>query len=183
MIDPLDPAIYVTSFEEISWGIGLVALTMGVHGFGMLWTLRFDSAFKARFGRRPSFVAGMSNIVLASWLLVFVHIVEVMMWAAFFQWQDCFPNFSTANYFALNEYTTVGSSLRLPEHLRLLEGMISIAGLLAFAWSTGVLLTLAREFQAQQMQRYEQMRPQQGVPPAPEETSPKDAAKPTPIGR
>jgi hypothetical protein len=158
MIEPIDPTLYITSAEEISWGIGLVALTMGVHGFGMLLTLRFDSAFKARFGRRPSFIGGMSNIVLASWLIVFVHIVEVMMWAAFFQWKDCFPNFSTANYFALNEYTTVGSSLRLPLHLRLLEGMISIAGLLAFAWSTAVLLTLARDFQAQQMQRYQQHR-------------------------
>jgi hypothetical protein len=38
--------------------------------------------------------------------------------------------------------------------------MISIAGLLAFAWSTGVLLTLARDFQAQQMQRYQQHREQ-----------------------
>ena len=63
---PLDPALYVTSFEEISWGIGLVALTMGVHGLGMLWTLRLDSSFKARFGHRPSFIAGLSNIVVAS---------------------------------------------------------------------------------------------------------------------
>jgi voltage-gated potassium channel len=177
MIEPLDSALYVTSFEEISWGIGLVALTMGVHGFGMLLTLRFDNAFKARFGRRPSFVAGMSNIVLASWLLVFVHIVEVMMWAAFFQWRDCFPNFSTANYFALNEYTTVGSSLRLPQNMRLLEGMISIAGLLAFAWSTGVLLTLAREFQAQQMQRFEQVRQRQGRPVPPDAAAGVDGTK------
>jgi hypothetical protein len=131
---------------------------MGIHGLGMLWTLRLDTAYKARFGRRPSFIGGLGNIVLASWLIVFVHIVEVMMWAAFFQWKQCFPNLSTANYFALNEYTTLGSSLRLPLHLRLLEGMISIAGLLAFAWSTGVLLTLARDFQAQQMLRYQQRR-------------------------
>jgi hypothetical protein len=160
---PLDPALYVTSFEEISWGIGLVALTMGVHGFGMLWTLRLDRSFKARFGRRPSFIAGLSNIVLASWLLVVVHLVEVMMWA---------------NYFALNEYTTVGSSFHLPHNLRLLEGMISIAGLLAFAWSTGVLLTLAREFQAQQMQRYEPLGKRHEIPPVPDRPIAK-AAKPS----
>jgi hypothetical protein len=176
---PLDPALYVTSFEEISWGIGLVALTMGVHGLGMLWTLRLDSSFKARFGHRPSFIAGLSNIVVASWLLVVVHLVEVMMWAAFFQWNDCFPNFSTANYFALNEYTTVGSNFHLPHNLRLLEGMISIAGLLAFAWSTGVLLTLAREFQAQQMQRYKPRGKRHEMPPAAEGPIAKDPAKPS----
>jgi hypothetical protein len=166
MNDPVSPMLYITSAEEILWGAGLVAITLGIHGFGMIWTLRVDNAFRSRFGRRKSFVAGMGNLVLASWLLVFVHIVEVMMWAGFFQWKQCFPNFSTANYFALNEYTTVGSALHLPQNLRLLEGMIATAGLLAFAWSTGVLLTLAREFQTQQMQRVEQKRREHGAPPA-----------------
>ena len=92
---------------------------------------------------------------------------------------DCFPNFSTANYFALNEYTTVGSSFHLPHNLRLLEGMISIAGLLAFAWSTGVLLTLVREFQAQQMQRYEPLGKRDEMPPAPDGPVAKDPAKPS----
>jgi hypothetical protein len=63
-----------------------------------------------------------------------------------------------ANYFSLNEYTTLGSELHLPLNWRLLEGLIAIAGMLAFAWSTGVLLTLARDFQAQQLQRFEERR-------------------------
>jgi predicted MFS family arabinose efflux permease len=158
MIEPIESGAYVTSLEEILWGIGLVALTLGIHGFGMLLVLRIDGRFKARFGHRPSLFFGMSNIIMASWLLVFVHIVEVMMWAVFFQWKQCFPNISTANYFALNEYTTVGSNLHLPLNWRLLEGMISIAGVLAFAWSTGVLLTFARDFQARQLQRVEDQR-------------------------
>ena len=63
-----------------------------------------------------------------------------------------FPNYSTASYFAFMEYTTVGSPLNLPQTWRLLEGMIATAGLLGFAWSTGVLMTLAQEFQEGQMQ-------------------------------
>jgi len=75
------------------------------------------------------------------------------MWAGFFQWKHCFQNFSTAAYFAFLEYTTVGSAFNLPLKWRLLEGMISTAGLLGFAWPTGVLFTLASEFQDQQLQR------------------------------
>lgn len=165
MIPEIDSTVYVTSAEEALWGIALVALTMGIHGFGMIWTLRFDNAFKTRFGRRPPFALGMTELILASWLLVSVHIAEVMTWASFFRWKGCFPNFSIANYFALNEYTTVGSSLHLAQNWRLLEGMISIAGVLAFAWSTGVLLTLARDFQAQHMQRLEQQPHGQGTQP------------------
>jgi hypothetical protein len=56
-------------------------------------------------------------------------------------------------YFALDEYTTVGSSIGLPIGWRLLSGMIATAGLLGFAWSTGVLLTLASTFQENQLKR------------------------------
>jgi hypothetical protein len=166
MVAPIDPTVYVTRLEELLWAGALVAITMGVHGLGMIWSLRFDSAFKAWTGRRASFFAGMSGLILVSWLLLAVHVIEVVIWAAFFQWKGCFPNFSTSNYFALNEYTTVGSDLHLPLNWRLLEGMISTAGLLAFAWSTGVLLTVAREFQSNQLQRLEERRrrPTPGTP-------------------
>ena len=61
------------------------------------------------------------------------------------------PNASTAYYYALLEYTTLGSSLDLPLRWRLLEGLVAIAGVLAFARSTSILLTLAQGFQEQQL--------------------------------
>ena len=75
---------------------------------------------------------------------------------AYTQLKQCFPNFSTAVYFSFLEYTTVGSAYNLPLRWRLLEGMISMAGLLTFAWSTGVLFTVAQEFQEQQLQLLKQ---------------------------
>jgi hypothetical protein len=68
------------------------------------------------------------------------------------------PSASTAYYYALLEYTTLGSSLNLPLHWRLLEGLTAIAGVLTFAWSTGVLLTLAQSFQEQQVLALQQRR-------------------------
>ncbi|MBL9175804.1 MAG: hypothetical protein JNL10_19835 [Verrucomicrobiales bacterium] len=149
---------YITSSEEILWGIALVAVTLLIHGFGMILTLRTSASLKARFGHSTRFVAGMGILILTSWIITLVHILEVMIWAAFFQWKHCFPNYSTAGYFAFLEYTTVGSSLNLPQNWRLLEGMIATAGLLGFAWSTGVLMTLAQEFQDQQMQRLQRVK-------------------------
>jgi voltage-gated potassium channel len=138
---------YVVSMDELFWGAILVAVSLSLHGIGMLGTLRFSYAFTRRFGRVPRFSTGMARLILASWIITLSHILEVMVWAGFFQWKHCFVNYSTAAYFALNEYTTVGSSLDLPQNWRLLEGMIATAGLLGFAWSTGVLLTLAQKFQ------------------------------------
>ena len=148
-----DTALYVTSAREIGWGLLLVAVSLGMHATGMITVLRFNSAFKQRFAARPSFVHGLTGLILSSWMILAVHLCEVMMWTQFFTWKKCFPNWSLALYFSLNEYTTVGSPLDLPSNWRLLEGMIATAGLLGFAWSTGVLLTLASAFQDSEMKR------------------------------
>jgi hypothetical protein len=142
---------YVTSLEEILWGIALVAVTMAIHGFGMLLTLLATHARKRVTGEAPSFLRGVEVLVLASWMIVLAHLVELLVWAGFLLWQGAMPNASTSYYFALMQYTTVGSSFTLPLRWRLLEGMLPIAGLMTFAWSTGVLFTLAQEFQSAQL--------------------------------
>jgi hypothetical protein len=67
--------------------------------------------------------------------------------------RDAFPTTSAAYYYSLLQYTTAGSELSLPDRWRLLGGMIAIAGVLAFAWSTAVLLALAQRFQHEQLKR------------------------------
>ncbi len=155
----LTPPPYVTSLDEMFWGVILVAVSLTMHGVGMLETLRASDAYQRRFQSSTSFAVGMAQLILASWMITLAHVFEVMMWAGFFQWKQCFVNYSTAAYFALNEYTTVGSEFNLPANWRLLEGMIATAGLLGFAWSTAVLLTLAQNFQERRMQLRQQSRP------------------------
>jgi len=154
---------YVISLEELCWGGALIAITMAIHGFGMLLVLRLNAAMAQRFESKPNFATGMFLLILASWMIMLVHLLEVSVWASFFFWKHAFPNVSIAYYFSLNEYTTVGSNYSLPHHWRLLEGMIATAGLLTFAWSTGVLLTLAQNFQDQQMQLHKAHRAKQAT--------------------
>lgn len=142
---------YVTSLEEVLWGITLVAITMAIHGCGMLLTLLTAHSLKPPAEAAHSFFRGVGVLILASWMIVLVHLVELLVWAGFFVWQDAMPSASTSYYFALMQYTTVGSSFNLPLRWRLLDGMIPIAGLMTFAWSTGVLFTLAQEFQSRQL--------------------------------
>jgi hypothetical protein len=146
MSTPSVEPLYVTSLEEVLWGGTLVAVTMAMHGSGMLAVLRIDHAIKKRIGTKGSIVTGLLPVILASWIIMLVHLTEVVVWAMFFLWKGAFPNRSVAYYFSLNEYTTVGSNFNLPLQWRLLEGMIATAGLLTFAWSTGILFTLAQEF-------------------------------------
>ncbi len=150
---------YVTSLEEVLSGIALIAITMTIHGVGMIATLFTCESLKSE---KPvsslSYLRGGTVLVLASWMIVLVHLVELLVWAAFFLWQGAMPNASASYYFALMQYTTVGSSLNLPPRWRLLDGMLPIAGLMTFAWSTGVLFTLAQEFQSAQLSLIHQRR-------------------------
>jgi len=142
---------YVISLEEVLWGITLVAITMAIHGCGMLATL-FTCHIVGQKAEGPaSFFRGGAVLILASWMIVLIHLIELLMWAAFFLWQGAMPNPSTSYYFALMQYTTVGSNVNLPFRWRLLDGMLPIAGLMTFAWSTGVLFALAQEFQSNQL--------------------------------
>ena len=160
---PTVEPLYVTSLEEVLWGGLLVAVTMTLHGFGMLAVLRVNHAVKQWAASKTGLLAGLLPVILASWMIMFVHLVEVAVWALFFIWKGAFQNSSIAYYFSLNEYTTVGSNFNLPLQWRLLEGMIATAGLLTFAWSTGILVTLAQEFQEQRMEQFRSRPPQ---PPA-----------------
>jgi hypothetical protein len=151
-MDPLSVPNYVISLEEISWGGTLVAITTAIHGVGMMGVLRTQEALENRLRGKPTFAKGLL-VVLASWMILLIHLLEILVWAGFLYWKGAVDspnaNASLCYYFSLNEYTTLGSDYKLILRWRLLEGMISVAGLLTFAWSTGVLFTLARSFQEQ----------------------------------
>ncbi len=115
-----DTALYVTSAHEIGWGLLLVAVSLTMHAIGMISTLRFHGAYMDRFDKVPTLAKGIVGLILASWMILAVHLCEVLVWSLFFQWKQCFPNLSIAMYFALDEYTTVGSPLGLPIDWRLL---------------------------------------------------------------
>jgi hypothetical protein len=140
-------ANYVTSIEEVLWGAFLVAMTIAIHGVGVIVTLRANGALQPRHAGHAPLRSALRTLVVATWILVVVHLVEVLGWATFFWLQDAFANGSIAFYFALMQYTTLSSEYHLPDRLRLLSGMIAMSGLLTFAWSTSVLLILARGLQ------------------------------------
>jgi len=145
--------LYVTGIEEIVWGVGLVAITMVLHGLGMVWTLRGVHGVQGRLGANVGLAASLLVLVVAAWLITLTHLVEVFAWATFFVWKGAMPNLSTAYYLSLLDYTTLGCEYDLPKNWRLLEGMIAIAGLMTFAWSTGVLFALAQKFQERELLR------------------------------
>jgi voltage-gated potassium channel len=154
---PVQPG-YTTSLEELVWGGLLVGVTMVMHGIAMIGIMQLYNRLKPSLEKSQSILRGIGVLILSSWLIVLSHLVEVMVWAGFFLGFGAMPNRSVSFYFSLMEYTTVGSNYNLPLRWRLLEGLLATAGLLTFAWSTAVLLTLAQEFQDREVSYLEHRR-------------------------
>ena len=70
---PMEP-IYVISLEEIFWGGILVAITMAIHGFGMLMVLRINRSVKLKLENKKSLMSGLIPLIFASCLIMFLCI-------------------------------------------------------------------------------------------------------------
>src|SRR5262252_608526 len=134
---------YVMRFDEVMWGCLLLAITISIHGAGLFYLTRISGGLMARMTKqRHGF--GSAVVVVMVWCIVILHLIEVAVWAGFFAWKDAQPNVFSAFYNALVNYTTLGAGY-LPLRWRLLEGMLGMAGLLSFAFSTSVLVAVAQQ--------------------------------------
>jgi len=149
--------MYVISFEEVLYGGILLALTMAIHGAGMLATLRVNDSLHERFRSSESFLIGVGIIILASWVMLATSLVEVLVWAVFFVVKHAQPGHGVATYNALLNYTELQAGY-LPQRWHLLEGLLGLAGLMTMAWSAGTLYALVDVFQQQQLANYARRR-------------------------
>lgn len=142
---PARDIAYLIRIDEIGWGCVLLASTIAIHAVVTFQILRVTHALRKRTDRARMRGLGVGIIILTLWLIVLLHLGEVVIWAVFFVWKDAQPNFSAAFYNGLLNYTMLQAGY-LPLRWRLLEGMLGIAGLLTFAWSTTIFFWSAPKF-------------------------------------
>jgi hypothetical protein len=70
--------------------------------------------------------------------------------------------FEPSYVISLDEITWGGALVAITMVMHAI-GMLAMAGLLAFAWSTGVLFTLAQDFQTQRIQSIEKRKRQESA--------------------
>jgi hypothetical protein len=84
----------------------------------------------------------MSSIVF---MLLTLHVTEMILWAAALVYSNLVPDWRSAGFFAGNTYTTVGyGNFILPDGWRMLAPIIAMSGLFTFGWSGSVLVDYVR---------------------------------------
>jgi hypothetical protein len=85
-------------------------------------------------------------------LLLSLHLVEIVLWAAGLHYSKLLPNWRLAGLFAANNYTALGYGNILPYGWGMLAPIIAISGLFTFGWTGSVLVSMVG--------RYNQLRDQ-----------------------
>jgi hypothetical protein len=75
--------------------------------------------------------------------MIFAHLLEAGLFAAFYFVIDAFKDWNTSFYFSLVSYATVGyGDVTLPQHWRLIGGLEGLVGALMVGWSVAVLVAV-----------------------------------------
>jgi Ion channel len=129
-------------------GWGLMAVCVVIHATGVTAMLR-----RARLhvsGRPRPWRLIWLFVRLAGWI-VFLHLIEIAVWAAYYVWQEAMPDFQTAAYFSAVTYTTTGyGDLVLSPEWRLVGAIEALTGILMCGWSTGFFFAIVRWIQTEE---------------------------------
>lgn len=119
----------------------LVAVTVTIHagGLGLVLNRLLHSEIRPDSGLRQ--ITWL--IIRVAWLLIVLHLAEILVWGLFYWWQQCLPDAESSFYFAGVTYTTVGyGDLVLPSEWRLLSSVEGLTGILMCGLSTGFFFAL-----------------------------------------
>jgi hypothetical protein len=121
----------------------LVSACVATHCWGMLLGIRWLQRLWPR--READYRPGRTFwlIVCVVYGLLVLHLIQITIWAVFYQFRGCFADFGTSFYFSATSYSTLGyGDVLLPEKWRILGAVEAVTGVLMFGWSTGILFTV-----------------------------------------
>lgn len=131
--------------HQLIIGSLVIVLTVAVQAecFSLL-SSRFDSIVRLlrRYLRR---FANTGAVIVGVLVILFVHTVNVWIWAIVFIVVGAFDAMEPALYFSIVSFTTVGfGDVILNPDWRLLSGLTAANGFLTFGWSTAYMVELVR---------------------------------------
>jgi Ion channel len=115
----------------------LVATTVMIHAAGLGLVLSHVLHSTVRPDTRFWPITWL--LIRIAWLLIVIHLLEIAIWALFFWWENCMPDFMTSFYFSGVTYITVGyGDLILPKEWRLFGPLEGLTGILMCGLSTAL---------------------------------------------
>jgi hypothetical protein len=130
-------------------GGGLVAITVAIHALGTTGLVRFLTSASIDAEGTWSFRRVLSVLTITAVVLVFLHAIEIMVWAGVYKTlvpAGELADFEAAVYFSFVTFTTLGyGDITLSEGYRLLSGIQALNGILLVGWSTALMFVVVQK--------------------------------------
>jgi hypothetical protein len=132
----------------------LVAVTVLIHAAGLGMVLAHVLHSPARTGTRFWPITWL--LIRIAWLLIVIHLIEIVVWGLFFWWQRCLPDAESSFYFSGVTYATLGyGDLLLPKEWRMFGPLEALTGSLMVGLSIAFFFVIVSK---SVLQRTDQMR-------------------------
>ena len=128
-------------------GSALLAITIVIHALGASQWVRYLGRKQVVHlpwsGRRA-----MAILVSSAIVVVALHAIEIMVWAAAYQLilpAEELATFEEAVYFSFVTFTTLGyGDITLTEGYRLLSGIEALNGIILVGWTTAMIFSVVQ---------------------------------------
>jgi len=132
----------------------LVSLCVVIHIVGLVLLahrlMRVRPTAETEFGIRRNSMLLISVFVI----IVLLHLLEVLVWAGYYDLWSLFSDLETSWYFSLGSYTTIGyGDVVLPARWRTLGGLEGITGVLLCGLSTAFLFAVVNQMFASRVRQ------------------------------
>ena len=119
---------------------------MVIHVFGLVQLTEWLIRHRPVGERKHNTWRSSALLAAAFFIIILLHLTEISIWAAFYDFRGHFADFETGAYFSLACYTTIGyGDVMLPPKWRLMGGLEGITGMLLCGLSTAFLFTIVKE--------------------------------------
>jgi hypothetical protein len=148
----LVPLVQIIPVADILFGGTMLVVIGIVHASGINMISTHFSRRAKGLTTQPSRWRTELLLGYTIFLLLSLHLTEIVVWAAGLHYSGLLPNWRLAGLFAANNYTALGYGNILPLGWGMLAPIIAISGLFTFGWTGSVLVSMVG--------RYNQLRDQ-----------------------
>ena len=139
--------------ENWAWGLSLIALTIAMHGAGIILMALRGLNIRARIESRNHLtlrrVAAIQIGLIGTvgLLLAALHGVEAALWAAAYWWLGALSSPAAALLYSVDSMSTRGASgLTLEPHWRMMGALEAMDGMLLFGISTAYIFAMMQAY-------------------------------------
>lgn len=141
-----EPVISATFNEQLFIGAGMIAICVIIHGMALFALQRsmHTRTMRERFDRLTALsFRGALFTLLTVFGLIFVHFIEIWLFAFLYDYVRALPDFRESLYFSTISYATIGySDAAIADEWRMVAALEGVLGVILLGWSTAFFVRI-----------------------------------------